>query len=212
MPHKLTLRKDWPLLHDILKDELPHGSGIDADWNIHPAAGHGIACSNSYHAMDCMGSYVDWLDFTVYYGWNAEQQQFEFKKLVADRHAVWMVDEEGDRYNDREGIVDYLNDCFPNEIHLPPPPTMQQIVAQLTVGYLTAKLRDDGLIAVTADIPPNAGSVAGWIQSNLMQWPSQDLYPLSFRCVEAVGDTEFDQRCQATMVIEIIREWEVPNA
>jgi hypothetical protein len=130
MPRKLTLRKDWPLLHDILKDELPHGSGIDADWNIHPASGHGIACSNSYHAMDCMGSYVDWLDFTVYYGWNIEQQQFEFKKLVADRHAVWMTDEEGDRYNDREGIVDYLNDCFPNEIPVRHP-TFEEILKRM---------------------------------------------------------------------------------
>ncbi len=62
-----------------LLNALPHGSGIDADWNItlspcdnvpvvgHNGAiiahtsGHSVVCSNDYHAMDHGGAYAGWI-------------------------------------------------------------------------------------------------------------------------------------------------------
>ena len=45
-------------------ENLPHGSGIDADWTADKARGT-IVCHNSYHCMDEMGGYDGWVNFTV---------------------------------------------------------------------------------------------------------------------------------------------------
>jgi hypothetical protein len=46
-----------------LKDELPHGSGIDSDWVIEAGDNGKIYAYNSYHCMDEYGFYDGWLDF-----------------------------------------------------------------------------------------------------------------------------------------------------
>jgi hypothetical protein len=43
---------------------LAHGSGINGDWHIEGKHGY-IRLSNSYHAMDQMGGYDGWADFTA---------------------------------------------------------------------------------------------------------------------------------------------------
>lgn len=43
---------------------LPHGSGIDAEWNVENVAGNWLA-HNSYHIMDEYGGYAGWIGFTV---------------------------------------------------------------------------------------------------------------------------------------------------
>lgn len=48
-------------------DGLPHGSGIDSDWQIVVAPmehGYSVTCKNSYHAMNSAGMYDDWVDFS----------------------------------------------------------------------------------------------------------------------------------------------------
>jgi hypothetical protein len=49
--------------YDIV-DALPHGSGIDADWQV-SVTKRSIRLSNSFHAMDDNGFYDGWADFTV---------------------------------------------------------------------------------------------------------------------------------------------------
>lgn len=49
-----------------LTDRLPHGAGIDGDWEIteSPSTGR-IRASNSFHAMDEDGYYDGWMPFTA---------------------------------------------------------------------------------------------------------------------------------------------------
>jgi hypothetical protein len=43
---------------------LPHGSGIDATWEVERTKNH-IICRNSYHCMDEYGYYDGWIDFSL---------------------------------------------------------------------------------------------------------------------------------------------------
>lgn len=47
-----------------LVEELPHGSGIDCDWEI-TATSKSIRFKNSFHNMNQHGYYVGYQDFTV---------------------------------------------------------------------------------------------------------------------------------------------------
>ena len=47
-----------------LKNKLPHGSGIDADWVVEDK-GRYWKCSNSFHCMNDEGFYIGWQDFSV---------------------------------------------------------------------------------------------------------------------------------------------------
>jgi len=42
---------------------LPHGSGIDSDWNLMMASKTRVRCQNAYHCMDEFGGYDGWADF-----------------------------------------------------------------------------------------------------------------------------------------------------
>ena len=48
-----------------LRGTLPHGSGIDCDWEIDDK-GDKLIASNSYHCMDDVGFYDGWADFTLH--------------------------------------------------------------------------------------------------------------------------------------------------
>lgn len=50
---------------DVLKDALPHGSGIDCDWNVSTLKNGSVVAHNSYHGMNDCGMYDGWQDFTV---------------------------------------------------------------------------------------------------------------------------------------------------
>lgn len=51
-------------IEENLKEFLPHGSGIDLDWDIEDK-GKYYKCINSYHYMDEYGYYDGWIDFSV---------------------------------------------------------------------------------------------------------------------------------------------------
>ncbi len=54
------------IIPDELEDYLPHGSGIDSDWQIDfNDATQNIECVNAYHAMDENGVYAGWVRFQV---------------------------------------------------------------------------------------------------------------------------------------------------
>ena len=48
---------------DALKDVLPHGSGIDADWEFRENADGSVRCFNAWHAMNEHGYYCGWIPF-----------------------------------------------------------------------------------------------------------------------------------------------------
>ncbi len=48
----------------ILEEVLPHGSGIDCDWEIEQK-GNYVYCRNSFHCMNYNGYYDGYADFTV---------------------------------------------------------------------------------------------------------------------------------------------------
>jgi hypothetical protein len=47
----------------LLKETLPHGSGIDCDWCFTFQKNGKIKCSNSWHKMDDNGFYCGFTDF-----------------------------------------------------------------------------------------------------------------------------------------------------
>lgn len=59
-------RLDWLAMDNSpLVDMLPHGSGIDAKWDISQLVNHNVVCSCSYHGMDAHGYYDGWQDFKI---------------------------------------------------------------------------------------------------------------------------------------------------
>lgn len=52
--------------HIDFLENMPHGSGIDADWAVsEPKDGRYIYFHNSFHLMDENGFYAGWQDFKV---------------------------------------------------------------------------------------------------------------------------------------------------
>ncbi len=56
---------------------LPHGSGIDANWNVIDKDGFYV-CSNSYHCMNENGMYDGWVDFSLSIS-KAKPEDFKLK-------------------------------------------------------------------------------------------------------------------------------------
>jgi hypothetical protein len=59
--------KHWDRITRTLLDALPHGSGIDYDWQFyaHGKKHQDLACSNGYHWMNEHGMYCGTIDFQV---------------------------------------------------------------------------------------------------------------------------------------------------
>lgn len=52
-------------IESVLRDILPHGSGIDCDWEFEYYDNGGIKCKNFYHAMNDNGYYVKYIPISV---------------------------------------------------------------------------------------------------------------------------------------------------
>lgn len=52
------------MLHEIM-EQLPHGSGIDADWTAEILKNGKFRFYNSYHCMNENGFYDGWVDFCL---------------------------------------------------------------------------------------------------------------------------------------------------
>lgn len=48
-----------------LLDRLPHGSGIDSEWNIIKQTSQQVVFLNAFHLMDENGYYNGWVEFKV---------------------------------------------------------------------------------------------------------------------------------------------------
>ncbi len=64
--HNNFVSKHEETIEKILLEILPHGSGIDAKWDIEISETKPIiVCSNSYHRMNDAGYYDGWYDFSI---------------------------------------------------------------------------------------------------------------------------------------------------
>lgn len=88
-----------------LENNLPHGSGIDADWYVEDKGDY-FRVSNSFHTMDEVGYYGDWADFFV-----------TIPKQNPHNFAVRFSGPIAQRLNVRYSLRPYLEDLFDEYIH-----------------------------------------------------------------------------------------------
>jgi hypothetical protein len=68
IPFIHTIQKPQQRLNEIvlkIVDLLPHGAGIDCDWQWEVGPWQDLEFYNSYHRMNDSGMYCDWIDFKV---------------------------------------------------------------------------------------------------------------------------------------------------
>jgi hypothetical protein len=95
---------------DSLLDALPHGSGIDADWNYSYNKHTGNATfTNGYHCMHECGMYDGWQDFSLVI--NIRQ----LKKGVNNFNLHFI---NGDYLSRKYYIRDYLEETFHYSINV----------------------------------------------------------------------------------------------
>ena len=91
---------------------LPHGSGIDGDYSIEIRDGV-LTLSNGYHAMDEVGMYCGWLDYTVEINLTTHSLSIE---CGASGVECYTLDDDGESIDDSEykteHIVEYLYDEY----------------------------------------------------------------------------------------------------
>ena len=78
----------------LILEHLPHGSGIDCDWEIsinNSEENAKIECYNSFHTMDEYGYYGGYVDFTI----------------IIPLEGNWYI-ECDDEDEDNDGLKDYL--------------------------------------------------------------------------------------------------------
>ena len=78
---------------------LPHGSGIDYDWNIEHKAGK-VICKNAYHRINQAGFYDGVFPFSVTFSHDDFSVKFHGLTSYGYKLVRW------------EGIRDYLEDTF----------------------------------------------------------------------------------------------------
>lgn len=92
-------------LEDYIINQLPHGSGINGDWQIGAELGCNndliIIASNYYETMDEQGSYRESVDFTATYS-----------TIVNDKNELVLCLEELDLSIDGSTIDDYIEDSY----------------------------------------------------------------------------------------------------
>lgn len=94
----------WANIHDVellnlIKNHLPHGSGIDAETivNIEETTTQKLVIDSHFHAMNDFGYYEGWIDFKVV--------------VMPDLLHGFNVDIRG-RFGKRQDIKDYLAETY----------------------------------------------------------------------------------------------------
>lgn len=93
------LEKHSDHLTDIVKNNLPSGSGIDSGCSIDldNSSGDKIIIVSSYHVMSDLGCYDGWIDFTVTV---RPSLQFDYTLMIQGK------------FGKNQDIKDYLYDVF----------------------------------------------------------------------------------------------------
>lgn len=86
---KIELEGNTLKIYDVVI-QLPHGSGIDADWKLEVLESENkVRVNNSFHALNETGYYVGWVDFYYEFDMNGNYlatwcNQDNIKALQAD--------------------------------------------------------------------------------------------------------------------------------
>lgn len=67
-------------IKQLLIKTLPHGSGIDCDWEFIFHKNGNIDCKNSFHAMNENGYYVKWIPITIKF--------YRFKRNIYHKYGI----------------------------------------------------------------------------------------------------------------------------
>jgi len=93
--------------------QLPHGSGIDADWTWKEKEGDCLSFYNEWHALDANGYYCGWVPIEVIVCYNPDKQRFEYSVTVDDSQIQAIVKDYEKTVNndgDIETNAPYLDD------------------------------------------------------------------------------------------------------
>jgi hypothetical protein len=95
-------------IEDLLKETLPHGSGIDCDWEFTFQKNGKIKCSNSWHKMNDNGYYCGYNDFnfTIDIDTTYQSTPTSSKETRIILSHIKMA--KGERY----GVREYLDEMF----------------------------------------------------------------------------------------------------
>lgn len=85
-----------------LMEILPHGSGIDCDWEFSEQKDGKIVCKNSWHLMNEDGYYIGYIDFSIRF------HRTKPLNFILQFH----TNKFGHRMLKYHGIREYLNDDF----------------------------------------------------------------------------------------------------
>jgi len=67
--------------------QLPHGSGIDANWSWDEEQGDCLSFHNEWHALDNNGCYCGWIPFEVIVRYDPDKQRFDYS-VTADKGQI----------------------------------------------------------------------------------------------------------------------------
>ena len=124
-------------LIDVLKDELPHGSGIDGDWHINASKnGSYVVASNYYHAMNENGYYEGCADFRIIIPVKAP---ITFKLHFSGQYAQYL--------NQKHMLRDYLEEMF-NE-------AISEAQKKLGITYPCKRCYGQGHFAIEGYVNPD---------------------------------------------------------
>lgn len=77
------------IIEHLIKEVLPHGSGIDSKWEIESSEKLKFECCNKWHTMDANGYYCGYVSFTVKLNlsgptpsWRVEVNQADIDSIV----------------------------------------------------------------------------------------------------------------------------------
>jgi len=98
----VTELKDVEIDPELFIEELPHGSGIDCEWEYTEHKNGKVTFKNYFHAMDEWGGYDGYMPFkfTVFY--DPDSDQFDFQRLICDEN----------KRRSFFGLKDYLEDTL----------------------------------------------------------------------------------------------------
>lgn len=111
-----------------LKNILPHGSGIDYEWEF-AVNGDKVIASNGWHLMDAFGMYIGGLPFEVVITNRGEIEDIRFtddaQKLADTELGVEVAldscfgeDRDETSLLEKDEIVDGINECYNNLIDI----------------------------------------------------------------------------------------------
>lgn len=86
---------------------LPHGSGIDSDWNARETKQY-VYFENGFHCMDEWGSYNGWQDFSV----RVDRVLFEHWLIASDKAEKYHADYKRKMIDRVNALIDLIAENF----------------------------------------------------------------------------------------------------